>query len=290
MQIAANGIKIEYQQYGPLDGIPLILIRGLGTPMSYWPANFLSEFANLGYRTIIFDNRDIGLSQRCPDPNTPVDADVILTQLDAGQLPKPAYHLEDMARDVIGLMDGLKVQKAHVFGISMGGGIAQILACEYASRLLSATMVMTSAHFNGLSKLTNLLARPETRLQFQQSWVDGNHLWGGTDYRVSEDELRVQAGIAWDQGCDPDGVNRQCLAMIQSPDRRNNLRDVSLPCLVIHGTQDNLVSPADGRQVADLIPGANFIAIEGMGHAITPPLAPVMIHHVHAFIESQQSD
>ena len=169
MQIATNGISIECRQYGPTNGVPLVLIRGLGTPMVYWPSKLIDGFTARGYHIIAFDNRDIGLSQRCPKPGIASDADAIKAQVEKGTVSEPAYHLDDMALDVIGLLDALDIERAHVFGISMGGGIAQILAIHHAHRLLSATMVMTSSHFRSLTRLDDLLAYPQTRIEFQQS-------------------------------------------------------------------------------------------------------------------------
>ena len=289
MQITANGIQIEYEEFGPANGIPLVLIRGLGTQMTHWPSEFMGGFATLGYRTVIFDNRDVGLSQRCPAEGVTGDAGEIMAAVQQGQPIKAAYSLDDMALDVIGLMDALSIRKAHIFGISMGGGIAQLLVSDHADRLLSGTIVMTAAYFQGLEQLERVLVYPETREQFQETWVQGNHEWGSPGFAVSDSYLREEAGVAWDRGYDAAAVNRQALAAVLSGDRREALKGVSLPCLVIHGAQDTLVPPEAGMEIAELIPDAQFELIEGMGHTITPLLSPVITGMVHRFINSHQS-
>ena len=143
MQIQANGIFLEYEEYGAKDAPPLILIRGLGTQLIHWPREFISGFLEAGFRVIIFDNRGVGKSQRIQREGASADAKTILKRIEAGQDIPVFFELGDMARDVVGLMDSLEIDKAHCFGISMGGAIMQALAIDHADRLISATFVMT---------------------------------------------------------------------------------------------------------------------------------------------------
>jgi pimeloyl-ACP methyl ester carboxylesterase len=286
MQIKANGIWLEYEEYGPQDGLPLILIRGLGSQLVYWPQEFVQGFANRGYRTILFDNRDVGLSQRFAVKGVSHSKSSILEAAKAGNIPPPAYTLDDMAGDVIGLMDALHIPRAHVFGISMGGGIAQVLAIDHADRLLSAVIVMTTAKFRGAEMLEILLVEDEDRATFQESWIEGNKDYGSPGFYATDDYIRTEAGLAWDRGADAAGVNRQTLATMTAGDRRERLKAVALPCLVIHGADDTLIPPDKGREIAALIPNAKLEVIEGMGHVITPRLAPVIVGMVDGFIRS----
>lgn len=284
MQITANGIAIEYQEFGPHDGVPMILIRGLGTQMVHWAPEFIQGFAQAGYRTIIFDNRDVGLSQRCEKAGHVSTAADIIAQLRQGNIPAPHYHLTDMAADVIGLMDALGIARAHIFGISMGGGIAQLLAINHADRLLSDTIVMTSARFRSVELLEQLLSYPQSRDEFIEGALQGDRVWGSPGFPVSDDYLRAQAAAAYDRGAEPEGVNRQALATMAAGDRREALKSVNLPCLVIHGAQDTLIPPEAGREIGALIPNAECNVIEGMGHTIPPLLAPKLVEMVDEFI------
>lgn len=284
MQIAVNGISLEYQELGPALGAPLVLIRGLGTQMVHWPRALIDGFVERGYRVVIFDNRDAGLSARCPAEGVSGKPEDILATVAAGEQPAAAYTLEDMALDVIGLMDGLGIEKAHVFGISMGGGIAQVLAVNHAARLLSDTMVMTSAGLRDPSLLPQILAYPETRDEAVESWLKGHADCGSHGYPMSEAEIRAEAAMAWDRAHDAEGVNRQLLAIMATPDRQAALKAVSLPCLVIHGAIDTLIPPAAGEHLAALIPNARLEIVDGMGHFITPRLAPRIVEMVDGFI------
>ncbi len=285
MQIKANGIMLEVEEYGPQDGVPLILIRGLGTQLAHWPQELMQGFAERGYRTIIFDNRDVGLSQRFAMEGVSGKAEDIIAETNSGGFPKSAYSASDMAGEVIGLMDALGIEKAHIFGISMGGGIAQILAIHHADRLLSDSIVMTAARLRDPSLLPQVLSYPQTREQAQDALVLEHSVWGSPGYPEDEADIRAQAAHIWDRAHDPEGINRQALATFSAPDRREALKEVSLPCLVIHGSDDTLIPPDAGREIADLIPEAELQIIKGMGHIITPLLAPVIIQMVDEFIK-----
>ncbi|MEZ5715781.1 MAG: alpha/beta fold hydrolase [Paracoccaceae bacterium] len=288
MQITANGISLEVEDHGDTSAPALILIRGLGTQLVHWPANFVQGFVRAGFRCITFDNRDVGLSQRCPAPGVPGDADEITARAIAGEDIAPAYALDDMAADVVGLMDTLGIARAHVFGISMGGAIAKILAMNHADRLLSDTIVMTACrplldrgHLAEI--LPRLLMRPETLEQAQDNWVLGHASYGSPGFPMPEDEIRAEARLAWSRGHDADGVNRQLLATMSAPDRRPLLKRVTTPCMVIHGVDDTLIPVEMGAEIAAHIPGSEYHAIKGMGHIITPLLAPQIVSLVADF-------
>lgn len=289
MQIEANGITLEVEDHGDPAAPALILIRGLGTQLVHWPESLVQGFVRAGFRCITFDNRDIGLSSRCPAPGVPGDAKEILERARAGEEIAPAYTLSDMGRDVIGLMDALDIPQAHVFGISMGGAITQILALEHAPRLLSATIVMTAARplldpAHRAEILPRLLVYPETLEEAQDNWVAGHASFGSPGFPMPEEDIRAEARAAHARGSDAAGANRQLLATMAAQDRRADLRGLDLPCLVIHGHDDTLIPASFGEEIAQCIPGAEWHEIRGMGHIITPLLAPRIVSLVGDFI------
>lgn len=287
MQIKANGTLLEVEEYGPKDGIPLILVRGLGSTLIHWPKNFVQGFADLGYRTVIYDNRDAGLSQRFPMKDHPSDAASLSRIIaDGGPLPVP-YSLDDHVRDCTGMMDALGIQSAHLFAISMGGGIAQSFATSFADRLLSVTLVMTTARLRDVTLLAAMLAKRRSREDYITAMVAEDKIWGSPGYPMTEAEIREQAERAYDRGYDPDAYNRQILGIAAAENRAERLKALKLPCFVIHGAEDTLVPPEAGRELASLIPGAKLEIIEGMGHTITPLLAPKLVAMVDGFIKSQ---
>ncbi|HPD93832.1 MAG TPA: alpha/beta fold hydrolase [Pararhodobacter sp.] len=292
--IRANGISLAIEDHGPRDGVPLILIRGQGSQMAHWPAALIDGFAARGFRTVIFDNRDVGLSQRCPVPGQPADADSILDRLRRGEaLPAP-YGIGDLAADVTGLMDALAIERAHVFGISMGGMVVQQLMLDAPDRLLSAVIVMSACRPLGaeagadavaaLARAEALLVRPRTRAQYLDAQVEEHGKWGSPGYPMPEDAIRAMAEVAFDRGVDPEGMNRQVMALSGAPDRRPGLARTRLPTLVLHGEDDTLIPLDLGREIAATIPGAAFRALPGMGHIITPALAPLIVAMVADFV------
>jgi pimeloyl-ACP methyl ester carboxylesterase len=284
MQIKANDIWLEYEEYGPKDGVPLVLIRGLGTQLIQWPTALTQGFARLGYRVIVFDNRDIGLSQSFASSGVPSSKAEILAIIQKGEFPNLAYTLDDMALDVVGLMDALEIPKAHIFGISMGGALAQLLLIDHADRLLSGAVVMTAAKLRSPDLLEMILVEEEDRDQFQNSWVKGHADWGSTGFPMDETDIRAEAAAVWDRGCDAGAVNRQALATVSARERRELLKQVVVPTFVIHGAVDTLIPPDAGREIASLIPNAKLEIVGGMGHVITPLLAPVIVEMVDGFI------
>lgn len=289
MQITANGIQLEAELYGPTDGTPLVLIRGLGSQLIHWPTELYEALAARGYRVVIFDNRDVGLSSRCPNPDSPGDADEILKIAASGAPVPSAYALTDLARDTIGVMDAFDMETAHIFGISMGGAVAQILCMDHADRLRSATIVMTAARpltsGGDLGAiLPSILARPVDHDAYIESWVREHANHGSPGYPMPEAQIRAEAETAWQRGFDAEGINRQALAVLSTADRRTELTKVTLPCQVIHGVDDALIPVALGAEIAALIPNCDYHAIDGMGHIITPALAPLMVDLVDDFI------
>ena len=281
MQILANGIVIEYEEYGKKTDPVLILIRGLGSQLIHWPQNLISGFTEVGYRVIIFDNRDIGLSARCPKDGFSYDKENIVKTIDAGKNVVPAYSLDDMALDVIGLMDTIGIDKAHIFGMSLGGAITQVLLINHQARILSAVIVMSSSD---QSRIKKIALQHTSKYEYIENAVSENKLWGNSSFPVSENYVRDVSGRAFDRGAESEAVNRQASAVYSFGDRREALKATNLPCLVIHGEDDVLVLPEEGKEISSLIKDSEIKIIGGMGHEITPLLSSTIINLVHDFL------
>ena len=284
MQILANGIVIEYEEYGKKTDPVLILIRGLGSQLIHWPQNLISGFTEVGYRVIIFDNRDIGLSARCPKDGFSYDKENIVKTIDAGKNVVPAYSLDDMALDIIGLMDTIGIDKAHIFGMSLGGAITQVLLINHQARILSAVIVMSSSKLSDQSRIKKIALQHTSKYEYIENAVSENKLWGNSSFPVSENYVRDVSGRAFDRGAESEAVNRQASAVYSFGDRREALKATNLPCLVIHGEDDVLVLPEEGKEISTLIKDSEIKIIGGMGHEITPLLSSTIINLVHDFL------
>ena len=267
----ANGIEIEYETFGKAGDRPLLLLRGLGTQMIHWDPRLCDRIAADGHHLVIFDNRDVGLSTHFHRVGAP-DLGAVVSALLAGEEPDVAYRLSDMASDVVGLMDALGFENAHIAGISMGGMIVQQVAIDHPGRVRSLTSIMSSTSEPGLPGPTpeaqKALSSPAPRER--DAYIDQNvanqRSFTGDGFPFDEAARRELAGRAFDRAFDPEGVMRQMAAIIASGSRREALEGIRLPALVIHGTSDPLVPFAGGEATARAIPGARFQAIEGMGH------------------------
>ncbi len=133
--VTVNGIDLAYEIHGDDDGLPLLMIGGLGQQLVGWHPDLLAALARRGYRVIIFDNRDVGLSTHLDDLGRP-DLGAII----AGRFDLTPYGLTDLATDALGLLTALDVESAHLLGLSMGGMIA---ALRSPARVRSLTSVMS---------------------------------------------------------------------------------------------------------------------------------------------------
>jgi pimeloyl-ACP methyl ester carboxylesterase len=125
-----------------------------------------------------------------------------------------------------------------------------------------------------------------SREVFIQEWVQYVRQFGSKKYFEGDDYSRRIAAAAFDRCYSPDGANRQLLAIFSKKTTRDGIRTISVPTLVVHGAGDLLIPPAKGKETADLIPGAKFQLIDGMGHDIPPglgkPLAEVVLAHIRS--------
>ena len=278
MTWARNGeCELWYETFGDRSDPTLLMVNGLGSQSSNYQDAWCDMFAAEGLFVIRFDNRDVGLSTSFA--GAPVG--------EAGN----AYLLGDMAADAIAVLDAEGIERAHVMGLSMGGMIVQTLAVEHPHRLLSMTSVMSATgepefDQSAPEAFAQLTAPPATdRESHVQRWIDGLRIWGSPEF-FDEDRLRADAERSFDRAFTPDGTTRQFLAIRASAPRAQLLREVTVPTLVMHGSADTLITPSGGERTAELIPGARFVLIDGMGHDYPPQLWRRWVDEVTGFIRS----
>ncbi len=242
--VTANGIRLFYRSDG--DGEPVIFIQGLGVDHRGWA--MVSKAVSAHYRCVSFDNRDVGQSDITPGD----------------------YDVSDLARDTLGLMDALGIDRAHIVGASMGGAIAQTIALERPERLRKLVLVTTytsgdprgSAIFGGQAFLRARLDRADyCRVTFP--WV-----YTVRDYQregfVEEMIRRTAENPLWQP---QDAYERQVRATTSffSEDR---LGLIKAPTLVI-AARDDLLTPMRFTDVLMAgIPCARLHVVEGAGHGV----------------------
>ena len=275
-----NGIEIAYDTMGDPADPTVLLVMGLGSQMIHWDPEFCQGIVDRGFHVVRFDNRDMGESTRF---DVRVDLlGVMGARAAGGDVPPVPYLLTDMAADAVGLLDHLGIDRAHLFGVSMGGMIVQTIAIEHPDRVITLTSVMSTTGDPDVGAptgeaMTALLAPPpQTREQLQDAAVHHAGVWGSPGL-YDEARLRRAAGQAWDRGYNPAGTARQLAAILASGSRSAALAGIDVPTLVIHGTADTLVQSSGGERTAEVVPDAKLLVVEGMGHDLAPPLWPQII-------------
>jgi pimeloyl-ACP methyl ester carboxylesterase len=271
-KVAANGIEIEYETFGPEGGDVLLLIMGLGQQLTRWPDSLIGNLAGEGFRVIRFDNRDIGLSTWLDAAATP-DLPTVFAALAEGRGPGAPYLLADMADDAAGLLDALGIARAHVAGVSMGGMIGQMLAARHPGKVLSLVSVMSTTGNPAVPPASPeaqavLFARPAaTDLEsLTEHALKAQIAIQSPAWPVNPETERPLLRAAIQRAYHPMGVLRQMIAVLASGDRRAALKAITAPTVVLHGADDPLVRVEGGRDTAATIPGAELRIIDGMGH------------------------
>jgi pimeloyl-ACP methyl ester carboxylesterase len=272
-----NGLEIEYESFGDPDATPLLLVMGLSYQMIEWDDALCSLIAARGFRVTRFDNRDSGLSSKL-DSLGPPDVMGLLSRTVA-----PPYSLDDMASDAVGALDAMGAGAAHIVGASMGGMIAQLIAINSPDRVRSLTSIMSTVggpHVVQAEPAVGamLIAPPgKTREERVQQSFSNRRVIFGTAMPFDAELARHKAERAVDRSYSPEGAIRQLAAIATAPDRTAALGKLTMPTLVIHGDNDPLVPPDNGRQTAAALPNARLIMIPGMGHALPEQVWPVVV-------------
>ena len=267
-KVKANNIEIWYEEFGESTNPTVLLVMGAGCQGIMWNMELINGIVNAGYHVIRFDNRDTGLSTWIDDFNaTP-------------------YSYEDMAADTIGLMDALNIEKAHIIGWSMGGMIAQIVAICYPNRVLSLTSWMSTywsfdpdvpAMNDELSSCYAEImetAPPATKEAFIEENVKIFRLLSGSRFPLDEQWVRSITEKSYIRGWNTNGTQNHAAAGMASPSRLEALRNLNIPTLVIHGTEDPVINYAHGVVCAKVIPGAKLLTLKGVGHEIPVEIIP----------------
>ena len=270
----SNGIELEYETFGDRAAKPLLLIAGLSQQLIGWDDDFCAQLAGRGFHVIRFDNRDCGLSTWMEEAGPPDMAAAL-----SGN-PKPAYQLDDLADDAVGLLDALGIGASHLVGVSMGGFIAQLVTLNHPDRVLSLTSIMSgpggkdavAPKPEGAAIL--MVSPPASRQERIEQGMSIRQTLKGSGDPFDEAFERTRAERAVDRAYYPMGVGRQFVAILAAKSRLERLKQLRVPTLVIHGIDDVLVPIENGRLVAAAVPGARLIEFEGMGHDLPQRVWP----------------
>ncbi len=291
--VNANGIEIVYDAFGEPKAPLILLIMGLGRQMISWSNQFCTRLSERGYYVIRFDNRDAGLSTQFNDAGIPDFSKIRNAMLKGDEIQVP-YNLNDMADDAIGLLNVLDIESAHVAGVSMGGMIAQTLGICHSHRIKTITSIMSSTGDPDLPSPTPealkilLTPTPTDREGYIDSAVESAMVFSGPLHPVDEEYTRKMAAKFYDRSFNPSGVARQYAAIMASGNRKEQLKSLETPTLIIHGDSDPLIPLECGKDTARSIPGAALKIIKGLGHNLPPSAWSEIIGAIADHADSNQ--
>ena len=270
--VNAHGVDLVYDTFGDRNDPAVLLIMGFGVQMVAWDDEFCTTLADRGYYVVRFDNRDVGLSQKFDELGMP-DMIRLFIRRKMGQRVSAPYLLQDMAGDVIGLMDALGIESAHLVGVSMGGMIAQVVALRAANRVRSLGLWMTSdGREHGRRSLRALSLLAQRPPKDKEARIDrGVQVWqalNGRNNPIDEDRIRRYLRRAYDRTMYTRGAARHGAAIMAEEPRHRALRHLRIPTVVIHGADDELIPPEHGRALADVIPDAIHVELPETGHTL----------------------
>ncbi len=284
------GVRIAYSVEGASSGSPVVLVPGSGQHAGDWPAAFIAGLRQRGFRIVRLDPRDVGCSTHLADKGV-VDWPRLFGQLSAGATPETAYTVDDMAKDVLAVMDAEKIPRAHLVGVSAGATVAGWLAAQRPDRVDAVALLMANSG-NPKNTIPADAARmasagappapgasPAARRTFLAAMNDA--LEAGHPTRTT-DELQAWLDSASARPLDADGMARTGAALLAAGDLRERFSAIKARTLVLHGENDPLIPAAAGREVAESIPGARFLLQPNMGHMLNSAAAQTVIEHLAA--------
>ncbi len=267
-------IKIAYRDHGPENGIPILLVTGLGAQLTLWPDFLIRDLQKNNYRPIAFDNRDVGLSTRfTSQPSQTLNYLKYFMFIPINS----EYSIQDMASDGVAVLDHLNIESAHILGMSMGGMISQVLVAQHPERVKSFTMISSTAStpnpFNGPKfKVTQQLLKRSAAKDDIEGRIDQSiklfELIGtpGKDYDTPQFRQKMRAYIK--RGGDDGGFLRQMAAIIGSKNRKELLKSINTQTLIIHGDIDPLIKVKNAYSAHKLIQSSRLVVVEDMGHLL----------------------
>jgi pimeloyl-ACP methyl ester carboxylesterase len=284
--VSSGGLRLWTERGGdPADPV-VLLIMGTSAQAIGWPDELVEVLVNGGRQVIRFDHRDTG-------------------QSDCVDFAAAPYTMSDMAGDALAVLDGHQVAAAHIAGASLGGRIGQLLAVHHPGRVRTLTAIMTSpmGYDPGPAWARALAGQPPEPADLpapsaeflrhaaamassgpasrEERVAAGVQTWrilNGTTLPFDEDAARRHVEASMARARDFQAATHHDLAgRRMTPERQAPLAGITVPTLVIHGTADPLLPPLNGKAVAELIPGARFEAVPGMGHGFFSPGIPAQV-------------
>lgn len=271
--VRANGVDLCAEVLGDPGDPAILLIHGATGSMLAWEDEFVQQLAAGSRHVVRYDHRDTGRSVSYP-PGA------------------PDYGFDDLVADALGLLDTFGLERAHLVGTSMGGGIAMSLALDHPERVASLTLIATSPGGQDLPSVSveflDMITRPEQPdWSNREAMIDYSmgfmRICVGRAEQLDEAAMRASLGRDYDRTTNIASSQINHFALEMEEPLRNRLGEIQAPTLVIHGAEDPVFPPGHGQALADGIPGARLIVLDNAGHVMTRgfwerALQPILDH------------
>jgi pimeloyl-ACP methyl ester carboxylesterase len=272
--VHANGVELCVETFGDSQRPAILLIGGAAMSMDWWDVEFCRRLAAGGRFVIRYDHRDTGQSVSYP-PGV------------------PGYTGLDLVGDAVALIDAVAGGRAHVVGLSMGGGIAQSLVVEHPDRVATLTLMSTSAGGNDLPPMADRMEAAFADPAPEPDWADRDAVveylveverpFAGPD-SFDEAYVRDVTRQVVDRTVNVESSAKNHWLVADGEDTRPRLGEVHAPTLVIHGTEDPLFPPEHAVALAREIAGAELVLLDGVGHQAPPRstwdlVVPAILRH-----------
>jgi pimeloyl-ACP methyl ester carboxylesterase len=275
--IDVNGVELCTESFGDPDDPPIILVMGMAGSMLWWDEGFCRMLAAAGRFVIRYDHRDTGRS----------------VTYEPG---RPGYSGADLVADIAGVLDAYGIPAAHVVGVSMGGALAQVLALDHPDRVLSLVLISTSPAVPGERELPSSTERfkrfvgtatadwsdPESVVEYL---VEYSRMLAGEERPFEEASIRELARREIERARDF-AASQNHGALADGEVSRAPLSSIGVPTLVIHGSDDPMFPLGHGQALADEIPSASLLVLDGAGHGVEQAdwqtIVRAIVHHTAA--------
>jgi pimeloyl-ACP methyl ester carboxylesterase len=260
--ITKGDVQIYYETRGSSDGIPMLFVQGFTWQLIGWREGFCQTFVDRGAFVILYDNRDVGLSQKFGGPD----------DYDGG------YSLADMARDGFAVLDDLVLASAHVVGASMGGMIAQIMALSQPSRVRSLNLIYTAPSVDPRyfvqqeEQVAAVSGKRLAREEAIEEFVVRERISASTAYPYDEEWIRELGSRGYDRCYAPDGILRQLCALLRWAPTAEALGSLGMPSSIIHGRADGRIREEASLDIGRVLKNSELHIYPGLGHEIPQPL------------------
>jgi pimeloyl-ACP methyl ester carboxylesterase len=267
--VRANGVDLCLETFGDPTDPAILLIAGAGGSMLSWEDDFCERLAAGSRFVIRYDNRDTGRS----------------VTYEPGD---PQYTGPDLVEDAVGILDALGIDRAHLVGISMGGGIAQFVALDHPDRVASLTLISTSPGSGAdLPKMSDELRAHFAGATAEPDWsdraavidyvVEDARHYAGTSRPFDEAAWRDLAGRDFDRTINIASSMKNHSLIEGGEGWRERLAEIRVPTLVVHGTEDPLFPYGHGVALANEIPAARLLRLEQTGHELPRAVWDVVV-------------